>query len=157
VTTLQWLLALHVTGAFLLLGGIVMSSVLGVLALRAERPSDVATYLGLNRFALPFLLAGEVMVLVFGLWLVHRIGFAFWRTWIVASLVLLVAAGIAGKKGGDREEAARALALELAGRGDAPSAELSARMRDPVTLALSWGAGLAAVAILALMIWKPGV
>jgi hypothetical protein len=29
-------------------------------------------------------------------------------------------------------------------------------LRDPVTMALSWGAGAAVVAILALMIWKPG-
>jgi hypothetical protein len=29
-------------------------------------------------------------------------------------------------------------------------------MRDPVTLALSWGSGLTVLAILALMIWKPG-
>jgi hypothetical protein len=29
-------------------------------------------------------------------------------------------------------------------------------MRDPVTLALSWGSGVVVVGILALMIWKPG-
>jgi hypothetical protein len=34
--------------------------------------------------------------------------------------------------------------------------ELRARMRDPITLALSWGSGLAVVAILVIMIWKPG-
>jgi hypothetical protein len=29
-------------------------------------------------------------------------------------------------------------------------------LRDPVTLAMSWGSGVAVIAILALMIWKPG-
>jgi hypothetical protein len=29
-------------------------------------------------------------------------------------------------------------------------------MRDPVTLALSWGSGVVVLAILAVMIWKPG-
>ena len=30
------------------------------------------------------------------------------------------------------------------------------RMRDPLTLALSWGSGVVVIAVLALMIWKPG-
>jgi uncharacterized membrane protein len=50
----------------------------------------------------------------------------------------------------------RELAERLAAEGDAPSAELAARLRDPVWLALSWGSGVAVIAILALMIWKPG-
>jgi hypothetical protein len=29
-------------------------------------------------------------------------------------------------------------------------------MRDPLTLALSWGSGGVVIGILALMIWKPG-
>jgi hypothetical protein len=29
-------------------------------------------------------------------------------------------------------------------------------MRDPITLAMSWGSGLAVIVILILMIWKPG-
>ncbi len=52
VTTLQWLLALHVTGAFLFLGGTVMAGIFGVLAQRAKRPSEVAAFLGLTRLAL---------------------------------------------------------------------------------------------------------
>ena len=41
-------------------------------------------------------------------------------------------------------------------QGDAPSAELQARVRDPITLACNYGSGLILVALLALMIWKPG-
>jgi hypothetical protein len=33
---------------------------------------------------------------------------------------------------------------------------LRARLRDPVSLGLSWGSGLVVIVILALMIWKPG-
>jgi hypothetical protein len=61
-----------------------------------------------------------------------------------------------GGIGGRRERATRELAERLAAEGDAPSAELRARMRDALTLALSWGSGVVIVAILALMIWKPG-
>ena len=41
-------------------------------------------------------------------------------------------------------------------QGDAPSAELQARVRDPISLAGSYGSGLILVALLAIMIWKPG-
>ena len=156
VTTLQWLLGFHVTGAFLFLGGIVMAGIFGVLAQRARRPSEIAAFLGLARLAVPFIVLGAVMTLGFGLWLVNCAGYSYTAPWIVASLVLLVASSVAGRQGGAREGETRRLALRLAADGDEPSAELRARMRDRVTLTLSWGAGLAGIAILALMIWKPG-
>ena len=61
-----------------------------------------------------------------------------------------------GGIGGGREKKTRELAERLAAEGDAPSAELTARLRDPVWLALSWGSGIVILVILALMIWKPG-
>ena len=156
VTTLQWLLALHVTGAFLLLGGAAMSSVLGVLAYRAERPSEVALYLGLARVAVPFIIVGSLLTLVLGLWLVHEASFDYASFWVIASIVLWVAAGGAGSRGGEREDKVRRYALELAASGDEPSTELSARLRDPRTAVLSWGSLIAILALLALMVWKPG-
>lgn len=156
MSTLQWLLALHVTGAFLFLGGTVIAGAFGVLALRQERPSGVALFLGLARVAVVVIVAGVVLTFVLGLWLVHRAGYAYGQAWIVAAIVLLVAASIAGQKGGERDARTRELALKLAAEGDEPSSELRGRLRDPVTLALSWGSGTGAIAILALMIWKPG-
>jgi uncharacterized membrane protein len=69
---------------------------------------------------------------------------------------LWVLSNALGGIGGGREKKVRALAERLAAEGDAPSPELSARLRDPVWLALSWGSGIVVIAILALMIWKPG-
>ncbi len=97
-----------------------------------------------------------MLTLALGLWLVHCAGYSYTAPWIVVSLVLLVASSVAGRQGGEREGETRRLALRLAQDGDVPSDELRARMRDPLTLLLSWGAGLAGIAILALMIWKPG-
>jgi hypothetical protein len=37
----QWLLALHVTGAFLLMGGGVIASILNLAALGRDRPSEI--------------------------------------------------------------------------------------------------------------------
>jgi uncharacterized membrane protein len=75
---------------------------------------------------------------------------------VILALVLWVVANALGGAGGRREKVTRQLAERLAAEGDAPSAELRARMRDRLTLALSWGSGIVVIAILALMIWKPG-
>jgi hypothetical protein len=61
-----------------------------------------------------------------------------------------------GGAGGKGERRVRQLAERLAASGDAPNAELSAQLRDPTRLALSWGSGVLVILILVLMIWKPG-
>ncbi|MEI8104514.1 MAG: DUF2269 family protein [Actinomycetes bacterium] len=151
----QWLLALHVTGAFLLLGGAVFASVFAALLLRTERPSDIAVLLRLGRAAVIALSAGELLAYVLGLWLAHHRGYSFGAFWIVASLVLLVVVSITSKKGAKRDRVTREHAEELAQAGDEPSPELRARLRAPIGLALSWGTTGALLVILALMIWQP--
>ena len=60
-----------------------------------------------------------------------------------------------GGIGGGRDRRTRELAERLAAEGDAPNDELRRRVRDPVSLALSYGAGLAGIAIFVLMLTKP--
>ena len=153
----QWLLVFHVTGAFLLLGGAVFGGVLNVAALRRERPSEIVVLYRLIRIGVACISIGTGLTIVFGLWLVADLDYVKWSdTWVILALVLWVAANALGGIGGRREKATRELAERLESAGDAPSAELKARMRDPLTLALSWGSGVVVVAILAIMIWKPG-
>jgi uncharacterized membrane protein len=152
----DWLLVLHVTGAFLVLGGAVMGGVFNVFALGRERPSEVVLLFRLVRFAVAAISAGMLLTLGFGLWLVHEAGYGWGSGWIVASLALWVVANALGGIGGRRERQTRELAQRLASEGDVPSSELRVRMHDPVTLALSYGSSLVVLAILALMIWKPG-
>jgi uncharacterized membrane protein len=152
----QWLLGLHVTGAFLLLGGAVAAGVLSILALRSKRPSEIALLLGVTRVAVVAIGIGSILTLVIGLWLVSRLNYSFGETWIVASIILWIAASAAGGIGGGRDKDTRLAAERLAAEGDAPSAELTARLRDPAALVLSWGSGLGMLAVLALMVWKPG-
>lgn len=156
MTTYDWLLAFHVTGAFLLLGGAVVAGVLNIAALRRDRPSEIALLLSLTRFAVVAIMAGLALTLVLGLWLVHEAHYGYGDGWIVAALVLWLLGSALGGAGGKRDRHARELAERLTTGGDAPSGELRARLRDPVSLALSYGSGLAALAVLALMIWKPG-
>lgn len=156
MSTYQWLLFFHVTGAFLLLGGGVIAAALNLAALRRERPSEIVLLFGLIRVAVVPIMLGALLALVFGLWLVHEAGFGYGDTWIVLALVLFVLGNALGGIGGRRDERTARLARELAASGDAPSAELRARVCDPVSLTLSYGSGLIFVALLAIMIWKPG-
>jgi uncharacterized membrane protein len=152
----QWLLVFHVAGAFMVLGGATMAAIFNVAALRRERPSEIVVLFRLTRFAVTSITVGMVVALAFGLWLVSDANYGWGDTWIVVALVLWVVANALGGMGGRRDKRTRQFAEQLAAGGDQPSAELRARLRDPVPLALSWGSGLVVLAILGLMIWKPG-
>ena len=156
MNTYQWLLVFHVTGAFLLIGGGAIAAALNLSALRRDRPSEIVLLFGLIRIAVVAIMIGTTLAFVFGLWLVHEAGYGYFDGWIVAAYVLLLAANAMGGAGGKRDERTAKLARELAASGDAPSAELQARVRDPISLALSYGSGLLLVALLAIMVWKPG-
>jgi uncharacterized membrane protein len=156
VTTAQWLLMLHITGAFFLVSGSVAAGVLNVLAGRAERPSKTALLLRLIRVTVVVIGIGAVSTLVFGIWLWHDLGYSVGAFWIWASLVLWVLSSALGGIGGKHQERARKLAEQLAAAGDATTDELRALLRDRRGNAMSWLAGVATLGILVLMIWKPG-
>jgi uncharacterized membrane protein len=155
VTGNDWLLMLHVASAFCFVGGSVAAGILNALAIRAERPSEAAALLRLIRVALPVVFVGVGGTLVFGIWLWHRLGFGIGAGWIWASLALWVVANALGGIGGRHQERSRELAERLAAEGDAPSSELRALLRDTKGTAVSYAAGIATLAILVLMIWKP--
>ena len=155
----EWLLVLHVTGAFFLIGGVVIAGLLNASAIALDRrPSEVATLFGLIRFAVPLIGIGMLLTLVIGLWLVHEApwNYGYGDTWVIVALVLWALAGWLGSVDGRYQRATGELAARLAAAGDAPSAELNARLRNVRALAISYGSGLAAFAVLGIMIWKPG-
>lgn len=156
MSTAQWLLMFHIAAAFFFVGGSVAAGVLNVLALRAERPSETAVLLRLIRRTLPVIYVGVAGTLVFGIWLWHELHYSIGAAWIWISLVLWVVANALGGIGGRHQERSHELARRLAAEGDAPSAELRALLRDPKGTAVSYLAGAATIAILVLMIWKPG-
>jgi uncharacterized membrane protein len=156
VSKYDWLLFLHITGAFLLLGGGVVAGALNLAALRRDRPSEILMLFGLIRIAVVAIVAGTVLAFVFGLWLVNEVGYGYGDGWIVGAIVLLILGNAIGGYAGSRDARTAKLAEEMVARGDAPSAELQSRVRDPITLVCNYGSGLILVALLALMIWKPG-
>jgi len=140
----------------MVLSGIAMAGIFNVTAMRRERPSEIALLYRLTQIAAGLITTGLLVTLAIGLWLVSDADYGYGETWVVLALILWLLASALGGIGGGREKATRQLAERLASEGDAPSDELRARLRDPVSLALSWGSGLVVIVILALMIWKPG-
>jgi uncharacterized membrane protein len=152
----EWLLFLHMTGAFIFLGAAVAALSLNTAVLRRDKPSEIALLLRLVQFTVPGFIVGTVLLLVFGLWLVHTAGYAFGDGWVIAALILFILSNVLGIVGGERQKPTRALADRLSAEGDQPSAELKARVRDPIALGLDYGAALIGLVVLILMIWKPG-
>jgi uncharacterized membrane protein len=146
---------LHVTAAFLFVGGSFAAGILNALAVNAERPSETASLLRLVRLALPVIFVGVGGTLVFGVWLWHERGYPVGTAWLWISLALWAAANALGGIGGRHQEHARKLAERLAAEGDASTDELKTILADRKGNAVSWAAGLATLAILALMIGKP--
>ncbi|HWQ23275.1 MAG TPA: DUF2269 family protein, partial [Gaiellaceae bacterium] len=77
----EWLLFLHLAGAFLYVSGAVAAAVLRLAALQRRRPSEVALLLRAVRPAVPLLGLGLALVLVFGFWLASRLDVSLGSTW----------------------------------------------------------------------------
>ena len=152
----QWLLMLHIAAAFCLVGGSTAAAILNFLAVRSEKPSETAFLLRLIRVALPVVYVGVLGTLVFGIWLWHRLGFGLGTGWIWAALVFWALASALGGRGGRHQEHVREAAEREAAAGDTMSGELRAMLRDPKALAVNYAAGIATIAVLVVMLWKPG-
>lgn len=139
----DWLLFLHVLSAFLLVGGLTYFWWLllgtrpgrtlfgGVASLRMARPATIAVSVGVGG------------TLIFGVWLaIYLDAYQVWDGWIIASLVLWAIGTGAGERSG------RAL-TPVGDEFPTPAARRRGILLHTVT-------SLAALAVLGLMIWKPG-
>jgi uncharacterized membrane protein len=151
----EWLLFLHLAGAFLFVSGALAAAVLRLAAMRRDRPSEIALLMRAVRPAVPLIAGGLVLVLVFGFWLVSRLDVGVGSPWLTVTFVLLGWIVVVGAVAGRQDRHTRELAERLADDGDTPSAELSHRLHDPMNLALNASLLIATVAIVALMVWKP--
>jgi uncharacterized membrane protein len=126
VSRYDWLLFLHLIGAFALVGSVVTFSMLFVSGERAAGPQLV--FLGRRLFEV-----GGLLTLVFGIWLALD-DYSITDGWIIAALVLWFIGGGTGSRVG-----------ELYNTGEAR------RARQPLAV---WT--VATLAILFVMIFKPG-
>jgi uncharacterized membrane protein len=146
----------HLLGAFSFVAGTVVAGVAFESARRRRTPGEIALLLGLSRIGVALVGAGTLLVLVFGLWLVHLGRWGYGAGWVDAALGLLVAAAVLGAIGGRRPKRARKLAARLAADGAPVDAELRALLDDRVALAVNYLSALLVLAIVALMVFKPG-
>jgi uncharacterized membrane protein len=154
----DWILALHLLAAFILVGAIVALWVVVLRVRSADRPATIEPPLRMVPVLQPMTAIGGTGTLIFGIWLAISLDdYDPWDGWILASLVLWVIAAVSGETAGARYKRAGARAAEVTRSGaDAPDAELTAMARDGRGLAMHAVASLAALGILVLMIWKPG-
>jgi uncharacterized membrane protein len=133
----DWLLFLHVLAAFAGVAGLVMLWGLAV-GTRAPEPAFAGpTAASFGRAAGIGVGVGLTVALVFGVWLAIDVdGYELWDGWILASLVLWLASGWAGAKAGKEFE-----------RG--PEGRRS-------WIRFQGANSVLVLAILVLMIWKPG-
>jgi uncharacterized membrane protein len=146
----------HLVGAFLFVSGSVVAGVAFEAARRRSEPAEIALLLGLARVGAALLGIGMVLILAFGLWLVHLGHWGYGAGWVDAAIALFVVAAVLGGLGGQAPKRARELAARLAAEGKPVDDELRRQLEDRDALAMNYGSGLLVVAILVLMVWKPG-
>lgn len=154
----DWLLALHLLAAFVLMGGLIGFWTVVAAARSVGTPGGLRAVMRLWPLFNAAWGLGAAGTLVLGIWLAISLdAYQPWDGWVVAAIVLWVVAGGAGQRAGLDYARADARAQELLRSGvDDPSAELRALVRTRRGLAMQVVASVAAILILADMIWKPG-
>jgi uncharacterized membrane protein len=143
MSTYDWLLFLHVLGAFALITMSLTVHGLYLVATRQRRPSDVGRFLRPVQLVGPNIGTAGLVTLAFGIWLVVDVGYDWGEAWIVVSLVLFAIGLAAGSFLGKALAPAGMLAGRLASQGDRPSEELSRLLRSPRVVALALVTALA--------------
>ena len=152
----DWLLALHVLSAFSWIAALVIYTVVITAAWGLTVPSDVVRMFRVTRVGDVLIAVGMLGTIVFGIWLAID-EYAIWDGWIIAALVLWLVAGAVGGRIGSIYNAARDRARALLDEGrDVPSPELNAMLRSQRGLVLHTLMILVVLALLVIMIYKPG-
>jgi uncharacterized membrane protein len=98
-----------------------------------------------------------VLTIGMGIWLTVELGLDFGATWLSVTFALVAWLLAVGAVAGRQDRHTRELAERLGREGDAPSPELGRRLRDPLNLALNASMLAAIGAVIALMVFRPGL
>jgi len=149
-------LCLHLLGAFSLVSGTVVAGVGFEMARRRTNCAEIALLLGLARIGAVLVVTGTLFAAGFGLWLVDLGNWGYATPWVDAAIGLLTLVVVIGSIGGQRPKQARKLAANHAAEDLPPSAELRSLLDDRSAIALNYLAAIALLAIIVLMVVKPG-
>jgi hypothetical protein len=154
----DWILALHVLSAFAYVAGMIVFWVLIVAVRKTDTPDGTIRMEPIVKVGNASVGIGAGGTIILGIWLAFSVGgYDIWDPWIIAALVLWVAAAAVGQRTGAAymEGMNKAKELEAAGQ-TGPSAELLAVNRTQQGLQMHALASLIVLLILIDMIWKPG-
>jgi len=152
----DWLLALHVLSSFAWIAAMVLYTVVIAAGWAMTVPSDVVRMFRVARAGDALIAVGMIGTIVFGIWLALD-QYEIWDGWIIAALVLWLAGAAIGGQVGKVYNGARDRARALVDEGrDASSPELSAMLRSQRGLFFHVLSILIVLALLTVMIYKPG-
>jgi uncharacterized membrane protein len=78
----------HLLGAFVFVAGFVLTGVAFERARRRGDPAEIALLLALGRAGVVLVGVGGLLILVFGLWLVHLGDWGYGAGWVDAAILL---------------------------------------------------------------------
>jgi uncharacterized membrane protein len=154
----DWMLALHVLSAVVLVSGLILFWVVIFAVRRTDTPDETLRFGPLTRIADAAVGLGMGGTILLGIWLAFSVGgYEIWNGWIVVAIVLwIVAAGLGQRTSRAYAPAVRKAQELQAARQTGSSSELLALNRTSNGLILQALASLVVVLILVDMIWKPG-
>lgn len=155
VSSLTVALFFHLLGAFMLVSGTVLAGAAFETARRRQSAVEIAALLSISRIGAMLVGVGALVVLGFGLWLIHLAGLRTSTGWISWAFILYVVAMALGGIGGRRPKEARLLATQLAAEGAPVSPELRGLLDDRASLVENYASGVAVLGIFVLMVFKP--
>jgi uncharacterized membrane protein len=151
VTTENWALFFHLVGAFLFVAGATVAAVAFEAARRRRSTAEIAVLLALARTGALLVIVGGAVVLGFGLWLVDVEDAGYDAGWVQGAIALFVVVVLLGAFGGHAPKRARQLA-----QAGQETVELRQALDDRVALAFNYASAVLVVAIVVLMVFKPG-
>jgi len=152
----DWLLALHVLSAFAWIAALAIYSVLVLGLWRAALPSEAVRLFRVSRVGDALIALGMIGTIVFGIWLALD-EYSITDGWIIAALLLWVAAAAVGGRTGTAYKVVNDRARSLVADGqDKPSPEFAALARSRRGAVLHTVGSVLALVILIVMVYKPG-
>lgn len=154
----DWILALHVLSAFAYVAGLVLFWVLIVAVRRIDLPEQTVRMEPIAKVGTAAVGIGAGGTILLGIWLAFTVGgYDIWDGWIIAALILWVAAAETGRRTGVEYMAGMTKAQELQTAGQTgPSSELLAINRTQTGVLMHALSTLLVLLIILDMIWKPG-
>jgi hypothetical protein len=154
----EWALALHVLSAFAFVGGIVLFWVLIIAGWNTDTAEDTIRMEPIAKVGNVAVGIGAGGTLLLGIFLALSYGgYDLWDGWIIAAFVLWIAAAAVGSRTGAEYMKPLVKARELSSAGQTgPSSELLALNRTQRGVVLHAVSSLIVLALLVVMIWKPG-